>query len=414
MSRGRRFDMEYRAHHRAPETPLGFTSSTTFPNTACSCQRNITLTSDPARFPFAPKTASIVSQSDSSGRPTTISLDKKTDLPIVLVLGLIGAGKTTFINHITNADLAVGRGMAACTITSTHVTANIDGVEVALVDTPGFNNPARSDADILTDITTWIKDHLGGQTMVTAALYLHSIETKRLHGSASRNFSLFRTLVGRESMPNVGLVSTHWDVVLKDDAIDREADLASTDWSIMLASGARKYRLYNDVNSAQRMMGDMLRSQPKFIQIQKEMAKEFGKKALSETEAGGMVYNELVDRIEKEKADLRALEQYLAKPPFAKGDVNDAIEKQVAEMRRRLQRLRTDRRNVETMASWGATFWELAKKHGLGTAAASKMADLQVAASQAAQHAMQHVRQEASSFGRPLGIGLAISAMAVG
>lgn len=224
-------------------------------------------------------------------------------------------------------------------------------------------------------------------------------------------------------MLNVGLVSTHWDVALKNDAIDREADLVSTDWSLMLANGARKYRLSNDTDSAKQMVVDMLQSQPRFIKIQKEMAKEFGKKSLSETEAGKGVCKELLGRIEKEQADLHELEQCLAKGAFMEPSVKDLPEKQVAESRLRLHRLRTDRKNVERVPSWGATTWDLTKRHGLGivnlalqirgnsaatSATTNRIASLEVqlAASQAAVQAAQKTGTSS------LGVGV-VAAVAV-
>ncbi|KAL8639857.1 MAG: hypothetical protein Q9226_008820 [Calogaya cf. arnoldii] len=191
----------------------------------------------------------------------------------------------------------------------------------------------------------------------------------------------------------------------------------------MLRSGARKYRLFNDAESAQQMVVDMLRSQPRFIQIQKEMAREFGRKPLSETEAGRGVVNELFGRIEKEQADLHALEQYLAKGASMEPGVKEALEKQAAESRLKLHRLETDRKNVEKMPSWGATIWDLTKKHGLGlamtaiqyggssaaaTAAANKIAGLE------AQLAAQQAAERASSVSSSVGVGLAVSAAAVG
>ena len=103
--------------------------------------------------------------------------------------------------------------------------------------------------------------------MVTAGLYLHSIMTAKMHCSAAKNLSLFSKIIGNESMSNVGLVTTHWDVAPNDEAIDREAYLITNAWGVMLENKARKYRLYNDLDSAQNMMTDMLKASAKFIKI---------------------------------------------------------------------------------------------------------------------------------------------------
>ena len=372
--------------------------------------------------------SSTASTNSPSTNPTEISSGIETESPIVLVLGLTGAGKTTFINHVTNSSLAVGRGMDACTTTSACAFENIDGVEVAFVDTPGFDDPEKSDADILIDITKWIEINLGGKKKVTAALYLHSILTKKMHGSAHRNFSLFSSLVGTESMTNVGLVSTHWDVAAEEDAIDREVHLSTNAWSLMLNAGARKYRLHNDLNSAQSMVVDMLKAQPSFIQIQKEMAKEFQGKPLSRTEAGEGVYNELLDRISKEKRDVLDIERQLAEDQFTAPKQREAFKKQLGKAKSRLGRLEVDRQRVEKVPSWGETIWSLTKTHGLGVgmqafqyitasaaaaaaagATAEKIARLEadLAASQAAAQAASHGHTTSyATVGAAVGVGI--------
>ena len=69
----------------------------------------------------------------------------------------------------------------------------------------------------------------------------------------------------------------------------------------MLENKARKYRLYNDLDSTQKMMTDMLKASAKFIKIQKEMARELDGKSLSRTEAGEAVCQDLSERIENEQ-----------------------------------------------------------------------------------------------------------------
>ena len=229
-------------------------------------------------------------------------------------------------------------------------------------------------------------------------------------------------------MANVGLVSTHWDVALKDEAMDREVDLANADWSIMLKSGARMYRLFNDAESAQQMVVDMLRSQPKFIKIQTEMAREFGRKPLSETEAGKGVCNELMGRIDKEQADLHALEQFLAKRDSMEPGVKEKLEKEAAELRLKLHQLQTDRKNVEKVPSWGATIWDLTKKNGLGLAmtaiqygasgaaatAAANAATNKIAELEAQLAAAERARSTSvGGVGPPIAVGLAVSVGAV-
>lgn len=286
------------------------------------------------------------------------------DGAFVLVLGLTGAGKTTFINHITNSSFPVGHGMNACTTTSDYATTLIDGVEVAFVDTPGLDDPEKSDAEVVIDVTTWIEKHLGGKRQVTAALYLHSIATRKMHGSAIRNFNIFSKLVGSNSMKNVGLVSTHWDTVPAIDAEDREAYLIANAWSIMIASGARIYRLHNDQDSSHNMAVDLLKAQPTFIKIQREMAKEFEAKPLSRTEVGEDVYRELQKRISTEQSNIRELEKQLTRAELEVPGMKAELENSLEKSRRRLAQFERDSKRVEKVPSWGETAWNVGKRWG--------------------------------------------------
>ena len=66
---------------------------------------------------------------------------------------------TQFINHATQKTSDVGHGLQPGTINiqpirATHPTTDDP---VIFVDTPGFDNPDRSDMEILTMITGWLK-----------------------------------------------------------------------------------------------------------------------------------------------------------------------------------------------------------------------------------------------------------------
>lgn len=79
--------------------------------------------------------------------------------------------------------------MCAPNTTSEAAIKIFDGVEIAFVDTPGFDDPKRLDATtILVDVTDWTANNLGGTTKVTTALFLHSILTPKMYSSAFRNF----------------------------------------------------------------------------------------------------------------------------------------------------------------------------------------------------------------------------------
>ena len=118
-------------------------------------------------------------------------------------------------------------------------------------------------------------------------------------------------------MGNVGLVSTHWDVVETPIAETREEYLSVISWRLMIKRGARKYRPGNDYHSCHEMVIDLLRSQPTFVKIQEEMA--FQRKPLSRTVVGEDVCRELRGNIKLEVETIKELEDEFAKGRCSRG-----------------------------------------------------------------------------------------------
>ena len=62
-----------------------------------------------------------------------------------------------FINLASGSSLPVGHGFASCT---TRVEATdpfqMDGHDITLIDTPGFDDPGRSDAEILREVARYL------------------------------------------------------------------------------------------------------------------------------------------------------------------------------------------------------------------------------------------------------------------
>jgi energy-coupling factor transporter ATP-binding protein EcfA2 len=286
---------------------------------------------------------------------------KEQERPIVLILGLTGAGKTTFLNHIAGSDLPVAHDddMNACTATTQTAIATIGDVEIQLVDTPGFDDPNKSEARVLIDVAEWIKDNLRGQRKVTAALYLHSIETTKMYGSNLRNFHLFANLVGGRSMNNVGLVTTHWDTVPRATAIRRESQLSARPWSIYLQHGARTYRAENSRESCRAIARQLLELQPTFLQIQEEMTR--GRKALRDTEAGKHVIKEVEQRIQEEREYIGVLKKRLKE---VDGEEEVETKKLLTEAEARLERYLSDLEQVKHVPTWGERTVNFAKSQG--------------------------------------------------
>ncbi|KAF6807900.1 hypothetical protein CMUS01_14011 [Colletotrichum musicola] len=112
----------------------------------------------------------------------------------IAVMGVTGAGKSTFISHCTPNE-------------------------------SGFDDTHRSDTDVLREIATWLSNSYKDTVKLHGIIYLHRITDRRLGGSAMRNLFMFQKLCGQDALKNVILVTTMWEDVKEEQGNKREEEL---------------------------------------------------------------------------------------------------------------------------------------------------------------------------------------------
>ena len=120
-----------------------------------------------------------------------------------------------------------------------------DGLQVHLIDTPGFDDTNRSDSDVLKDLAYWLGiSYEKKKIQLTGLIYLHPITHVRMAGTPFKNLRTFRKMVGSGSMASVALVSTMWGPSSGKEEEDRDNLLQSTPqyWGKMINEGARAHR----------------------------------------------------------------------------------------------------------------------------------------------------------------------------
>ncbi|KAF2652457.1 hypothetical protein K491DRAFT_663659 [Lophiostoma macrostomum CBS 122681] len=164
-----------------------------------------------------------VSERHASSAPELSVIDPSDD-PIagrswpdiaVLVMGLTGAGKSTFISQLTRANVEISHSLQSCT---TEVNAyqynRANGQRVFLLDTPGFNDSRHEDGYLLEKIGGYLcamyQNHyvsLGG------LIYVHRITDTRMAGSSLKSLRIFEKICGENNFSNVHVITTMWDML---------------------------------------------------------------------------------------------------------------------------------------------------------------------------------------------------------
>lgn len=187
---------------------------------------------------------------------------------------------------------------------------------VTVVDTPGFDDTWRSDAEILAEITEYLATQYALKIPLKGIIYLHPIYENRMKGSARKYFEMFRLLCGDQALKNVMLVTTRWDTVGRapdqiGEALRREQDLLDNWWKPMLRQGANAAQFKGTRGSAEAMVLELVRDRDEVVlDVQRELVD--GHKEVGETTVGMPFMNQLDNDIVKGKKALAKLDADLA------------------------------------------------------------------------------------------------------
>jgi hypothetical protein len=200
-----------------------------------------------------------------------------------------------------------------------------------LVDTPGFDDTYRSDADVLRDVANWLNNAYVEKIQLTGIIYLHRISDVRLGHSAMKNLRMFKALCGEDGLSNIVLATTHWTNVSPAHGTMRETQLRENPnmWKRMIEQGSRVWRQDGDDKSASEIIQYLISlKRPVTLKIQEEMNNGA---TLDETAAGQEMHAELEKQRQKYEKKLEELREEMR-----------AISKKDLERREELDRLKAE------------------------------------------------------------------------
>ncbi|KAF7507829.1 hypothetical protein GJ744_009993 [Endocarpon pusillum] len=252
--------------------------------------------------------------------PELRAQDSSPDLPsgaiadhaIVAVMGTTGSGKSTFIQKATGSqDVVVGHTYAACTQVPQLYDFTLDGKNVALLDTPGFDDTYKTDSEVLQGVAEFLAFTYRKNMKLSGIIYLQRITDPRMTHGGRANLELFRALCGDDPLRKVTLATTFWGEMRNlHRAAEHEEELKSNPdyWGEMLAKKASMTQFHDTKDSAQNIIRDLLENEEKItLKIQEEMVDQ--KLGLIQTTAGETLKRELTEMAEQHEKQVQMLKQ---------------------------------------------------------------------------------------------------------
>ena len=266
---------------------------------------------------------------------------------MVVIVGMTGAGKTTFASIASGKDLKVGDGNDPCTQDPQAVFFKLDGRTVALIDTPGFDDTTRSDVEILAGLGRWlVNQDFAKNHRLDGLILLHPITEQRVDsGTERKRTRLIQNILGKDAFKRVIIATTMWDCIDKKfhGEVARFMGQRSKEsglWADLCNGGATIIDHQNSKESAHSIIRTIIKrsdeSQEAETLLQSELASKSGH--FTETSAGQEVRRQLDETIELIMDQL--LEHRSHRPPYS------WRKSQVTEQRRKWKEWDEEKRNL--------------------------------------------------------------------
>ncbi|QRV79838.1 50S ribosome-binding GTPase [Ceratobasidium sp. AG-Ba] len=274
--------------------------------------------------------------------------------------GGTGVGKSQFVNDATGRpDMSVGHDLRSCT---QKVAASqpfvLDGQNIVLFDTPGFDDTTMSDADTLKRIAEFLESMYRRGMKLKGLVYMHRITDMRMAGASARTYRLLRNLCGTANLSNVVICTNMWSNPPTEDELRREAQLETEFFKVALENGAKMVRRPSlGMETAHDVLRVLLPKAPTVLEVTSDVV-DRGMR-LQDTEAGKFVEAELRFKLAKQEQELQELKHEIANS-LAENDLKfrNELEKFRAKKESDMSTLSRQLASLGVEVEEGRRFWE--------------------------------------------------------
>lgn len=246
------------------------------------------------------------------------TVDEPAKQLAILVMGITGSGKSTFISRLTTDDVTIGHSLESCTANvGVYEVTRPSGEVVNLIDTPGFDDTQASDVDLLRKIASALDAIYGvAEVQLVGMIYMHRITDQRVAGSSLKSMRIFEKICGENNFHCVTIVTTMWNLLGSeeghDDGLDRESTLKDKDEFLgrMIRGGAEMVRDCGEHRTAGTIVDNLAKRRKSMVTaLQRELA-EPGK-TLEDTTVGAFLSEHLEQARRKYEVAREELEEAL-------------------------------------------------------------------------------------------------------
>jgi hypothetical protein len=260
-----------------------------------------------------------------------------------------------------------------------------------LVDSPGFDDSARSDVEILEIIGLHLRQGSKEKKLLTGVIYMQRITDIRMQGPSLRYLRLLKALCGADHYTHIALVTSHWDKVAPAEGDNREKQLCTEDgrWGEMIRNGATVNRYLNSTESAIEILRQFLHS-----------PLELG--PFGDTAAGKEVFQILLGKLREYDKQISKLVGDYREANFKKDTLEAeirALEADMGRLRRERERRGEGEREIKRSLKSKENLLEEAN-------AARKIVESEIQQLKAAVDILKQEREKVSDFSRNAGLAI--------